>query len=270
LDDVKAYYKSNLVANLATVHVAGDIDQKSVVNSLKPLASQWQKGSVTLPKATTAQANSKAKVYFVDVPGAKQSFIRIGGRAMAADSADYYPAVAVNHNLGGSFSGQLFQILRLQKGYTYGAYSGFNRRNAGGVFTAQSSVRSNVTLESLQTFRDIMFDYNKRFDAAALDRTKSVLAKSNARAFETTQNLMGVLQNISSYGLADNYVAKQQQVLSNMTLDQAKSTLAKYVNPDTMVYLVVGDAATQLPRIKELGLGEPTLLDSSGDPVKKG
>jgi zinc protease len=270
LDEVKAFYNANMIANLATVHVAGDIDQKTVINSLKPIANHWKKGSTTLPKSRPAKVNSTAKLYFVDVPGSKQSFIRIGERSMLANSADYYPAVAVNHNLGGGFSGQMFQILRLQKGYTYGAYSGFNRRNAGGVFTAQSSVRSNVTLESLQTFREIMFDYSKNFDADALSSTKSVLTKSNARAFETTDSLMGVLQNISSYGLSENYVAKQQQVLSDMTLEQAKAMLTKYVNPQTMIYLVVGDAATQLERVKELGLGEPILLDSQGEPVKKG
>ncbi len=268
LDDVKAFYKTNIVANLASVHIAGDIQQKQVINSLKPLANHWPAGKVELPKPIAAQQRDNAKVYFVDVPGAKQSFIRIGSRATLANSADFYPLTAVNHNLGGGFSGQFFQILRLQKGYTYGAYSNVSRSNAGGTFTASSSVRSNVTLESLQTFREIMFDYVKNFDQGALDSTKSVLAKSNARAFETTNNLMGVLQNISSYNLPDNYVAQQQATLSNMTLSQAKATLSKYVDPNTMVYLIVGDQATQLPRMKDLGLGEVTVLDINGEPVK--
>ncbi|MFT4926490.1 MAG: zinc protease [Phenylobacterium sp.] len=267
LEDVKAFYRDNLVANLASIHVAGQITQQQVVKSLKPLATQWKQGQVTLPKPTMAQPIEQAKVYFVDVPGAKQSFIRIGSRAMTADSSDYYPTVAVNHNLGGSFSGQLFQILRLQKGYTYGAYSGVSQANAGGVFTAQSSVRSNVTLESLQTFRDIMSDYGKNFDQSALDNTKSVLAKANALAFETTGDLMGVLQDISSYRLADNYVEEYQKVLSELTLPQASKAISQYMNPDKMIYLVVGDAQTQLGRIKELGLGEPVLLDHSGQPV---
>jgi len=267
LDDVKAFYKNNIVANLASVHVAGDVSQISVTNSLESLAKKWNKGEVTLPKAESATPLEKAQLYFVDVPGAKQSFIRIGSRAMVANAKDYYPLVAVNHKLGGSFSGKLFQILRLQKGYTYGAYSGVNRRNLGGVFTAQSSVRSNVTLESLQTFREILSDYANGFGEVELASTKSVLAKSNARAFETTGNLMGVLQNMSSYGLSDNYVAEQQTVLENMTLEQANETIKKYMDLDKMVYLVVGDAETQLERVKELGLGDPIVLDTNGEPV---
>ena len=238
-----------------------------VIKSLKLLSLELPQKIVTLPKTVVSKALEKAEIYFVDVPGAKQSFLRIGNRAMVANNADYYPTVAVNHNLGGSFSGQLFQILRLQKGYTYGAYSGVTRENAGGVFTARSSVRSNVTLESLQTFREILTNYGKGFDQAALDSTKSVLAKSNARAFETTGSLMAVLQNISSYQLAEDYVDQQQKVLANMNLIQAQRSINKYMNPDKMVYLVVGDAETQLSRLKELGLGEPILLDRNGDSV---
>jgi zinc protease len=256
------------VANLTSVHVAGDVTQEQVKANLTSLAKGLKSGDVKLPTTTAATLNDRAQLYFVDVPGAKQSFIKIGTRAMVANSGEYYPLVAVNHNLGGSFSGQLFQILRLQKGYTYGAYSGVNRKNLGGVFTASSSVRSNVTLESLQTFREIMTNYNQGFDDAALTNTKSVLSRSNARAFETTDILMGVLQNISSFDLPKDYVAKQQATLANMTIEQAKSVVAKYMNPDKMVYLIVGDAETQLERVNELGLGKAIVLDTAGTPVK--
>jgi len=268
LDDVKDYYSNNIAANLATVHVAGAVKGNDVIKSLSVFNKQFKPLEVKLPEITPLPTIEKAQLYFVDVPGSKQSFLRIGTPAMVANADDYYQAVAVNHNLGGSFSGQLFQILRLQKGYTYGAYSGISRENAGGLFTARSSVRSNVTLESMQTFREIMNNYSKDFDADALAMTKSVLTKSNARAFETTGSLMGVLQNISSYSLASNYVEQQQASLQNMSLEHAKATIAKYIDPNKMVYLVVGDAQTQLPRMKELGLGEPIVLDRNGNVVK--
>ena len=268
LDDLKAFYKNNIVSDVVSVHVAGDVNQKQVISSLTALGQHLKVAKVALPVTTAATLNDTTALYFVDVPGAKQSFIRIGTRAMTANSADYYPLVAVNHKLGGNFSAQLFQILRLQKGYTYGAYSGVNRKNAGGVFTARASVRSNVTLESLQTFREIMLDYGKNFDAATLTSTKSVLSRSDARAFETTNSLMGVLQNISSYGLPQNYVEQQQQTLANLTLEQAQQILSKYMDPNNMVYLVVGDAETQLARVNELGLGAAVVLDTSGNHVK--
>ncbi len=267
LDDVKRFYQQNIAANLTTVHVAGDITQRKVQASLNELAKGLTKKEVKLTQVTALPSIEKAQLYFVDVPNAKQSYIRIGNPAMAAGADDYYPAVAVNHQLGGSFSGQLFQILRLQKGYTYGAYSGINRRNGVGIFTAQSSVRSNVTLESLQTFREILGNYGKNFDQAALEGTQSVLKRANASAFETTTSLLGVVQNISSYQLPANYVEQQQQQLADLTLAQAKATINRYINPDKMIYLVVGDAKTQLPRLKELNMGEVIQLDRKGNKI---
>ncbi|MDP2560837.1 pitrilysin family protein [Psychrobium sp. 1_MG-2023] len=268
LEDVKAFYQHNVSAQVTSVHVAGKVTQQQVAASLTPLATQLSTQAVNIVSAKERPTLSQAQLYFVDVPGAKQSFIRIGSRAMTADSVDYYPAVAVNHNLGGSFSGQLFQILRLEKGYTYGAYSGFSRSNVGGAFTASSSVRSNVTLESLQTFREILTKYGQEFDQEALASTQSILAKQDARAFETTGSLMGVLENVTTFGLANDYVAAQQQTLRDLTLEQAQQIINTYMNPDEMIYLVVGDAKTQLPRMKELGLGEPIVLDKRGNPVK--
>lgn len=267
LSDVKAFYYANIKANMTSVQVAGNVTPNSVTASLGQIAS-LKPGHVMMPQVEQPEPRDKAQIYFVDVPNAKQSFIRIGSRAMIANSADYYPAVAVNHNLGGSFSGQLFQILRLQKGYTYGAYSGFSRSNEGGAFTAQSSVRSNVTLESLETFREIFENYEKNFDQAALDSAKSILTKQDARAFETPSSLMGVLQNINTYDLPKDYVAIQQQALATMTLTQAKDTMSKYMDSDKMIYLVVGDAKTQLPRLKALGLGNVIELDKTGNRIK--
>jgi len=268
LDDVKAFYHSNIVSGATSIHFAGAVTSEQVMANLSPLASQLKRGQLSFAKANKRVELDKASLYFVDVPGAKQSFIRIGSRAMPANAKDHALAKAVNHKLGGSFSGELFQVLRLQKGYTYGAYSGFSRSNLGGTFTARSSVRSNVTLESLQTFRDIFDNYTRSFDQTTLDSTKSILAKQDARAFETTDNLIEVLNNISTYDLSLGYVADKQQALSAMELATAKQLLTTYMDKDKMVYLVVGDAKTQLARLKDLGLGEPVLLDKQGNKVK--
>jgi len=268
LNDVKAFYAQNIVSGATSVHVAGAVNNEQVKRSLAPLASKLKQGSVTLEQPQDRVALSKPTLYFVDVPGAKQSFIRIGSRAMTANSPDYYLAQAANHNLGGGFAADLFQILRLEKGYTYGAYSGFSRSNVGGTFTARSSVRSNVTLESLQTFREIFDNYSSGFDQAALDSAKSVLAKQDSRAFETTRNLISVLENITTYGLSKEYVSNKQQQISTMSLAQAQDMLKTYMDKDKMIYLVVGDAKTQLSRLSELGLGKPIILDTNGDLVK--
>jgi zinc protease len=94
-----------------------------------------------------------------------------------------------------------------------------------------------------------------------LETTKSFLIKSNARAFETANAKLNMLDNISKYGWKPDYVKEREKIVQSMTTDQIKALAKKYLNADRMIWLVVGDAKTQLPRMKELGFGEPVLIN---------
>ena len=123
-------------------------------------------------------------IYFVDVPGAKQSVISIGCPSIPRTDPDFYPAYVANYKLGGSFNGILNLILREEKGFTYGARSGFNGARNYGTFTASSMVRTNSTLESVTIFKTEMEKYRESIPQEYVDFTKSALLKA-MRYFET-------------------------------------------------------------------------------------
>lgn len=263
LDDLKAYYAKNLSPSVARMHVVGALEKAGVSASLSDLNKKWKAKKVDMPApAAVNAAASSAKVYFVDVPDAKQSVLQIGYLALAATDKDYYAATAMNYILGGGgFASRLTQQLREGKGYTYGIRSGFSGSKNTGDFSISSGVRSNVTLESAQLVKQILQDYAMTYSDADLETTKSFLIKSNARAFETSNAKLGMLENISKYGWTPNYVKDREQIVKAMTVEQIKSLSQKYLDPNKMFWLVVGDAKTQLPRMKELGFGEPVLLN---------
>ena len=195
------------------------------------------------------------------MPDAKQSVVRFGYLGLAATDKDYYPAQVMNYILGGGgFASRLTLQLREAKGYTYGIGSRFAGSEVPGPFTISSSIRSNVTLEAAQLTKSIFSDYGKTFTAQDLETTKSALIKSNARAFETSGAKLGLLSNISQYGWKPDYVKEREQIVRDMTLDRIRELAAKYLRPEKMVWLVVGDANTQLARMKDLGSGDPVLL----------
>jgi zinc protease len=204
----------------------------------------------------------------VDVPSSKQSVIYVGSPSLPGNDENFYAATVANYPLGGSFTSRLNTTLREEKGYTYGARSSFSRQMNEGFFQASSSVRSNVTPESLEIFKDKITNYKDSYSEEDLERSKSVLIKSKARAFETLSQKMGILQNISTYELPLDYIRKEQQVITDMTVEQAKELIDKYINPKNMIYLIVGDAATQAEKIKYVGLGDPIMLDKEGTPVR--
>ena len=263
LDDLKAYYSKNMAASVARMHVVGAVPKAEVTASLQNLAKQWQAGKVVLPAPAGAPSIVGGKVYFYDIPDAKQSVLRIGYPALAVTDKDYYPASVMNYILGGGgFASRLTQELREGKGYTYGINSGFSGSKSAGAFTIGSGVRSNVTLESTQLVKKILQDFATTYTKDDLATTQSFMIKSNARAFETAGAKLGMLDNISEYGWKPNYVKDREQIVKTMTVEKIKSLAQTYLDPSRMVWLVVGDAKTQLPRMKELGFGEPILLNA--------
>ncbi|MGH8855047.1 MAG: M16 family metallopeptidase [Telluria sp.] len=261
IDDLKRYYAAYLSPSVARMHVVGALPKAAVDRSLTKLDHAWKARPVTLPAAGAGTSQPAAKVYFVDVPDAKQSVLQVGYRALAATDADYYPAVVSNYILGGGgFASRLTQQLREGKGYTYGINSNFSGSTVAGPFTIGSGVRSNVTLESTQLVKQILQDYPATYSEADLETTRNFLVKSNARAFETAGAKLDMLDNISKYGWRADYVKDREQVVKAMTLPRIQSLSQKYLDPSKMIWLVVGDAKTQLPRMKELGFGEPVLI----------
>lgn len=93
------------------------------------------------PQIVSADVRPEAKVYFIDYPGARQSYIMIGDKAMPVASPEAYPAVVVNDKLGASSGSLLFDILRLKHGYTYGAYSSFTQGIYNNYFAAVRACR---------------------------------------------------------------------------------------------------------------------------------
>ena len=268
LDDLKGFYAENFAPNITSLHIVGAISEERVMASLSGLEEKWASKDVELPDLPVVAPPEQAQVYFVDIPDAKQSVIYVGSPSIAGNDPDFYAATVVNFPLGGSFTGRLNMTLREEKGYTYGANSNFARRMNQGYFQAASSVRTNVTPESMQIFKDLIKDYKASYAEEDLEKTKSVLIKKNARAFETLNQKMGILQNISTYDLPLDYVKREEQVVMDMTIDRARELIDKYLNPDNMVYLVVGDAATQAEKIKQVGLGDPVMLDKEGVSVE--
>ncbi|TDE45830.1 insulinase family protein [Flavobacterium rhamnosiphilum] len=262
IDDLKNYYIKNIAPSVTDFQIVGAISKTNVTHSLATLNKNWEAKTVTIPKIATTNTVVSSKIYFYDVPGAKQSVIRIGYPALAATDKDFYPAQIMNYRLGGGgFASQLTQQLREGKGYTYGIGSSFDGSTNKGPFTISSGVRSNVTFESVSLIKEIVAQYGKNFNENDLEVTKGYLIKSNARAFETLSAKLEMLYDISNYNYADDYAKKQESIVKNSTIGELKKLSETYLNTDKMIYLVVGDAETQLKKLEQIGFGEPILLN---------
>jgi len=260
IDDLKDFYDKNFSPSLAQFIVAGDIDQQRVEAALAGINTRWQAKEVTIPEVKVAEAPAKSQIYFIDVPGAKQSVIYIGCPSIPRTHPDYYPAYVTNYKLGGSFNGLFNLILREEKGFTYGARSNFSGAKNYGAFMASSMVRTNSTLESVTIFKTEMEKYRENIPQEYIDFTKSALLKGNARNFETLGSLLSMLNNIALYNLPPDYIKQEEAFVKGLTVEKQIELAEKYIDPSRMYYVVAGDAATQLKELEKVGLGKPILV----------
>jgi zinc protease len=270
MDDLKRWHAANLAPNLARFRVVGATGDRQVRAALADLGTRWKKRAVAPVAYARPEAPKQAKLYFYDIPGSKQSIFAFGYPGPRRADPDYYPAVTMNYILGGgSFASRLTQQLREGKGYTYGIRSGFTGGVENGIFSITSGVRSNVTLEAAQLTRSIMTDYATSFSEADLGVTKSFLTKSRARSFETPAAKLAYLAALGEYGLPGDYPHREQAIVDALTVEQVRSLAQRHVRPAAMTYVIVGDAATQAARLKDLGLGEPVMVKEKFDAANR-
>ncbi len=264
IEDLKAYYNTNMSADLTKIHIAGAISNTDVVKAFDRLNSSWPNKSVSFPDLPSPKYPEESIIYFYDVPNAKQSVIRFGYPALKATDDDYYAATVMNYRLGGGgFASQLTQELREGKGYTYGIRSRFAGSQDKGEFVISSGVRTNVTFEATSLIKEILENYGKNYNEEDLDVTKSYTIKSTVRAFETLDSKLNMITNISNYGLPSDYAKLRESIVKDMTLEDVKLLIDKYIRPNKMIYLIVGDAKTQLEKLESLGFGKPVLLNNN-------
>ncbi|MCF8226084.1 MAG: insulinase family protein [Bacteroidales bacterium] len=260
LEDLKNYYEKAFSPTVASLLIVGDVDKPTTDKSFRTLAAEWTPRKIAFPDLEVNTETPDSKIYFVDFPGAKQSVIRIGNLYQPKDHLEHYAAHVANYKLGGAFNGRLNMVLREEKGFTYGARSGFDLNGLYGSFVASSSVRSDATLESVEIFRDEMRNYRTGIPLEDLTFTKEALLKSNARNYETLWALQGMLRDIDEFDLPGDFIDREQDLLRSMTLEEHINLCQKFINPEKMYYVVVGDASTQLEPLENAGFGKPELI----------
>jgi zinc protease len=254
----------------AQMIVSGDITAAEAKKLVAHAFRNWRDAADTKHdgnQSVPAPASSETKVYLVDKPGAAQSVIAIGQPGVERKNPDYFALQVMNTVLGGSFSSRLNQNLRETKGYTYGAFSGFVYRPVPGPFTATAAVRSEVTDSSLiQFFRELRSIRDSVVTDTELRRAKSYIALGLPRDLETPEQLAKAVQTLILFDLPLDYYGQYVTRIMSVTTEDVQRVARKYIDPEHLSVLVVGDeqkirsgvAALRLGAMEERGpWGEP-------------
>ena len=235
--------------------MAGDVSQKLIEEQLGFL-SDWKGATPALGDLKLKGKQAKPGIYLVNKPGAPQSVIRIGRRAMPFDTTgDYFTAGLMNFNLGGNFNSRINLNLREDKGYTYGASSGFSANREVGTFATGANVRTDATVDAIRQFLKEMDNYRKSGPTPVeLAYMRSAVSQQDALSYETLGQKAGFLLQMVMYDLKPDYVQAQNNLIKTVSAETLKASAARWLDPAEMVIVVVGDKQKLEKPLKELHL----------------
>jgi predicted Zn-dependent peptidase len=263
---VRAFYEGSFAPGNATIVVTGDITLAEAKTAIDRRFGAWRgRPSRTASTTVPPPVDRAREIFLVDKPGAAQSVIVIGAAGVERTNPDYAAIEVMNTLLGGSFSSRLNSNLREEKGYTYGAGSGFSYRPLPGPFNAGSSVRTNVTDSSLvEFFKEFDRLRNEPVDPVELERAKAYLALGLAGEFETTTQMAGQVGGLIRFGLPFTYYDGYVPRIMAVTADDVRRVARQYVRSDRFTIVVVGDIAAIRAGIEALKLGPVSVRDMAG------
>jgi zinc protease len=255
--DLQAFYRAHYRPDNATLLIVGDVTAASAMPMLEKAFGSWKtEGMAPLVAAVpTAPQLKSRQVYIIDKPEAPQSQIRIGWVGVPRSTADYASLEVLNTVLGGSFTSRLNQNLREKNGYSYGASSQFDMRLSAGPFLAAAGVQTDKTAPALGEFFNELNAMLDPVPAEELTKAKNYVALSFPGEFETTGDLARKLEELVVYGLPDDTFAKFVGSVTGVTAMDLQKLAARYIQPDKMAVVVVGDRKTIEGPIRQLNLG---------------
>ncbi|MBZ5507407.1 MAG: insulinase family protein [Acidobacteriia bacterium] len=269
-DDLAKWHDTWFKPNNATLLIVGDTTLKEITPQLEKIFAGWKPGDVPKKNVTTVQAASKAQVYLIDRPGSGQSTIFGGLLAPPRNDPDSIPIQLVNNVFGGTFSARINMNLREDKHWSYGSFAAMPPARGQRPYFSIAPVQTDKTKESLaelvKEYRDIIG--GKPIDEKELGREQSNATLGLPGSFETVQQLAGAYGQIIQYGLPDDYFNTFTQKVLALDPQSANAVAKKLIQPDHIVWVVVGDMTKVEQGIRELDLGEIHKIDADGNAVK--
>jgi len=255
-DDLRSFYAAAFRPQNATLLAVGDFNAATVVPLLEKTFGSWKAAASAAPeKLPPVEPPARRQIYLIDKPGAPQSQIRIGSIGVPRSTPDYFPIIVMNTILGGSFTSRLNNNLREVHGYAYGASSGFDMRLGPGPFFAAAGVQTDKTAEALTEFFNELNAILKPVPAEELARAKNYVSLRYPSSFESTGDISRRLEDALVYQLPDDYFTKYVQNIQAVSAADVQRVAQKYVQPDRVAVVVVGDLKAIEPRIRALNLG---------------
>ena len=269
LEDVQNYYSTYAKPNNAYLTIVGDVDFNEIKKLVTSLFKGWKKGKLPEYEMPTVNDVSKNEINFVDMSNAVQSEITVGNIInISMANPDYFALRLANQILGGS-GGRLYENLREDKGFTYGAYSGVTTSRYVGNFYASTSVRNEVTDSSVvEIINEINRIISDNVSESKLASVKEKFVGNFIMSTERPSTIATFALNIDKYNLPGNFYETYLDNFQKVTVEDIKRVTNKYFKNNNLRIVIVGKGKDVILSL-EKSLYEIKYYDTNGDITEK-
>ncbi len=261
IDDVRRYYGQNFGARRSHLFVSGRFDPAAMRTAVERKFSDWAAGPgdfIDIPDPTRV-----ASLQVIDRPGAPQSTIVVGIPVIGVADPDYSQLMMANDILGGAgFLSRLFQNLREDKGYTYGASTQTRNNYRSAVWQFSADVATEATGPALtEFFRELALIKSVPPSAGEMQRIRGYRGGIFVLANASRGGIIGTLAFMDFHGLPDTYLTEYLGRLGKVTATEVNTMATGQWPVDGMTIVVVGDRGVidgQLAQVEALA---PLLAD---------
>jgi predicted Zn-dependent peptidase len=267
--DLAEFHSTYFRPNNAILAIVGDVTMKEIMPKIVKAFGDWQKGTIPVLTIPQAPAQSAARIVLIDRPGSVQTVLQLGNLGIERTSTDYFSVLLADKVLGGGPSGRLFLNLREDKGYTYGAYSGFASSKYRGTWISSSEVRTDVTEGAMKEFMyELKRIRDEKVSPEELDNAKRAIVGGFALSLEQPQSLLQNIITQKLYDLPADYWDTYPQKVAAITADDVQRVAQKYIDLEHLQIVAVGDASKARDVLANYGKVE--VFDVEGKPIARG
>ncbi|MGK2857320.1 MAG: M16 family metallopeptidase [Thermoanaerobaculia bacterium] len=269
-DELAKFHSTWFKPNNATLIVVGDTTMAELRPLLEKAFASWKQGSVPTKNVARVAKRTVPEVYIVDKPGAIQSTILAGHVTVPRNNPNETAITAMNNILGGQFTSRVNMNLREDKHWSYGAQTLLFDARGQRPFLAYAGVQTDKTKESMIEIRKELTDIasTRPVTQDELDKVKNNSILELPGSWETNNNVLVAISDIVRYGLPEDYWAKYPTEVKSLDRAKVDGAAKEVVNAGGLVWIIVGDRAKIEAGIRELNLGEVSVMDADGNVVK--
>lgn len=253
-DEIIQFHKTHYLPNNSILTVVGDIDYEKTLAGIKEAFGDWKRGEVQKPTLPSAPKIDGYKIRIVNKPDLTQTEIRLGHTGIARDDPDYFALMLLNYILGRGPVSRLYTKVRVEKGLTYGADSGFEARKLRGPFYVRTYSKNQTAIETLL----LVLDELKKLKSSGVTKKELESAKSfyvghYPLSMETPSQIASKIIVQEFYGLPEDYIDKYLDNVKAVSIEDVDGAIKRVLDPRNVVITLVSKAEDILEEAKALG-----------------